>query len=127
MDHGRFTQAPAAGLTPQESEQLSEYVSNDSYVQKQKKDVELLSQKYRNILDTGRDESKQEFIKEIKDGFVRSGEPVEAVFSIEMTDTGRTLVIEIKDKTEWQAAVKPIADEYASGELAAVYQSILEK
>ena len=97
MDHGRFTQAPAAGLTPQESEQLSEYVSNDSYVQKQKKDVELLSQKYRNILDTGRDESKQEFIKEIKDGFVRSGEPIEAVFSIEMTDTGRTLVIEIKD------------------------------
>ena len=94
---GSFSKAPAAGLTPQESEQLSEYVSNDSYVQKQKKDVEILSQRYRNILDTGRDESKQEFIKEIKDGFVKSGEKIEAVFSIEMTDTGRTLVIEIRD------------------------------
>ena len=36
-------------------------------------------------------------------------------------------VVEITDKTEWQAACKPIADEYASGDLAAVYQSILEK
>ncbi|MCR5830063.1 MAG: SCP2 sterol-binding domain-containing protein [Lachnospiraceae bacterium] len=94
---GRFSKAPAAGLTPQESEQLSEYVSNDSYVQKQKKDVELLSQKYRNILDTGKDESKQEFIKEIKESFLKTGEEVEAVFSIEMTDTNRTLVIEIKN------------------------------
>ena len=35
-------------------------------------------------------------------------------------------VIEIADKTEWQAACKPIADQYASGDLAAVYQSILD-
>ncbi|MCR4721731.1 MAG: SCP2 sterol-binding domain-containing protein [Lachnospiraceae bacterium] len=94
---GSFSKAPAAGLTPQESEQLSEYVSNDTFVQKQKKDVELLSQKYRNILDTGKDESRQEFIKEIKDSFVKSGETIEAVFSIEMTDTNRTLVIEIRN------------------------------
>ena len=35
-------------------------------------------------------------------------------------------VIDVPDKTEWQAACKPIADEYAAGELADVYQQILD-
>ena len=34
-------------------------------------------------------------------------------------------VIEITDKTDWQAACKPIADEYAAGELADVYTALL--
>ena len=35
-------------------------------------------------------------------------------------------VIDITDKTDWQAACKPIADEYAVGDLAAVYQALLD-
>ena len=35
-------------------------------------------------------------------------------------------VIEITDKTDWQAACKPIADEYAAGDLAEVYQQLLD-
>ena len=35
-------------------------------------------------------------------------------------------VIDVPDKTEWQAACKPIADEYAAGELAETYQKILD-
>ena len=35
-------------------------------------------------------------------------------------------VIEITDKTDWQAACKPIADEYAVGDLATVYQALLD-
>ena len=35
-------------------------------------------------------------------------------------------VIDITDKTEWQAACKPIADEYAAGDLAEVYQQLLD-
>ena len=35
-------------------------------------------------------------------------------------------VIEIADKTDWQAACKPIADEYAAGELADVYAALLD-
>ena len=35
-------------------------------------------------------------------------------------------VIEIADKTDWQAACKPIADEYATGELADVYAALLD-
>jgi tripartite ATP-independent transporter DctP family solute receptor len=34
-------------------------------------------------------------------------------------------IIDITDKTEWQAACKPIADQYAVGDLADVYQQIL--
>ena len=35
-------------------------------------------------------------------------------------------VIDITDKTDWQAACKPIADEYAVGDLADVYQALLD-
>ena len=37
-------------LTPQESEQLSEYVSNDTYVKKQKEDIEELSHMFTEML-----------------------------------------------------------------------------
>ncbi len=35
-------------------------------------------------------------------------------------------VIDVPDKTEWQAACKPIADEYATGDLAEPYQKLLD-
>ena len=35
-------------------------------------------------------------------------------------------VIEIADKTDWQAACKPIAEEYAAGDLAEVYSALLD-
>ena len=38
-------------LTPQESEQLSHYVSNDDYVQKQKEDIQELANFFRGKLD----------------------------------------------------------------------------
>ena len=37
-------------LTPQESEQLSKYVSDDSYVKKQKEDIEELASMFKDIL-----------------------------------------------------------------------------
>ncbi len=37
-------------LTPQESEQLSQYVSDDTYVKKQKEDIEELSSMFRDML-----------------------------------------------------------------------------
>ena len=39
------------GLTPQESEQLSKYVSDDTYVKKQKEDIEELANKFKGLLD----------------------------------------------------------------------------
>ena len=87
----------AIDLTPQESEQLSEYVSNDTYVKKQKEDVEELSQKYRGLLDSGSNENDQEFIKEFRNAFHPPEDDFFAVYLIKMTDTGRNLVIEIRN------------------------------
>lgn len=47
-------------LTPQESEQLSIYVSNDSYVKKQKEDIEELSQLFKGMLGEEISETPQE-------------------------------------------------------------------
>jgi tripartite ATP-independent transporter DctP family solute receptor len=43
----------------------------------------------------------------------------------ELKAEGRN-IIEITDKTEWQEACKPIADQYATGDLADIYQQILD-
>lgn len=44
-------------LTPQESEELSMYVSNDNYVKKQKEDIEELTQLFKNLM---HDENNEE-------------------------------------------------------------------
>lgn len=84
-------------LTPQESEQLSVYVSDDAFVKKQKKDVEQLSQMYKSFLDQGKEESKQEFVRDFKDKFKPTDNTFKAVFAFKMTDTNRTLILDVAD------------------------------
>lgn len=84
-------------LTPQESEQLSMYVSDDTYVKKQKEDIEELAQMYKEMLESGETESGQEFIKNLKDNF----QPLEgfsASYAITLSDAKKTLVVEINEK-----------------------------
>lgn len=83
-------------LTPQESEQLSKYVSDDSYVKKQKEDIEELSQMFKEMMDRneGRDAS-QEFIRNLRDNFKAPKEELKAVFEIRMSDTGKTLIVDV--------------------------------
>ena len=87
-------------LTPQESEQLSKYVSDDTYVKKQKEDIEELSQLFREMMDKGEGKDPaQEFLHNLRENFVAPKEDVKAVFEIRMTDTGKTLVVEVnKDR-----------------------------
>ena len=56
-------------LTPQESEQLSRYVADDTYVAKQKQDVLELSSIYRNMLGSTADDS-DEYIDIFKSHFI---------------------------------------------------------
>ncbi|MEG1457951.1 MAG: SCP2 sterol-binding domain-containing protein [Acetivibrio sp.] len=84
----------AIELTPQESEQLSMYVSDDSYVKKQKEDIEELTQIFKEMLGTSDEDQGQEFISNLKSGF----HPIDnfnASYAIFIEDTGKTLVIEI--------------------------------
>lgn len=84
-------------LTPQESEQLSMYVSDDAYVKKQKEDIEELTQLFKDMLDNNSTESEQDFIKNLKDNF----HPVDdfiASYAITLTDAKKTLIIEVNGK-----------------------------
>ncbi len=57
-------------LTPQETEALSHYISNDEYVQKQKEDIQELSSIFRNKMDKDHaSEMAADFVNKLKDHF----------------------------------------------------------
>lgn len=53
---------PQLELTPQESEQLSKYVSDDSYVKKQKEDIQELASMFKDMLGKVSQEDDVQFI-----------------------------------------------------------------
>ena len=57
-------------LTPQESEQLSKYVSDDSYVRQQKEDIEELTSMFKDMLGKSSSNEKEPFVKELENHFV---------------------------------------------------------
>lgn len=82
-------------LTPQESEQLSEYVSNDNYVKKQKEDIQELSEIFRNLLgDEPADNTggKDAYIDAFSRHF-HSISNTSACYAFEITDEERTLFL----------------------------------
>ncbi len=56
-------------LTPQESEQLSKYVSDDSYIKKQKEDIEELASMFKNMLGKKYEQEEDLFIEDFKEKF----------------------------------------------------------
>lgn len=82
-------------LTPQESEQLSQYASDDSYVMRQKQDIQELTSLFRDMMGSSEDEEKQEeFIKDFKDHFVPQP-GFKAVYKIQIDGKKKPLIIEI--------------------------------
>ncbi|MCI7107650.1 MAG: SCP2 sterol-binding domain-containing protein [Lachnospiraceae bacterium] len=57
-------------LTPQESEQLSKYVSDDTYVKQQKEDIEELASMFKDMLGQSDYEMETPFVKEFESHFV---------------------------------------------------------
>lgn len=98
-------------LTPQESEQLSEYVSDDAYVAQQKKDISDLSSIYRNLLGENAEKAETEFINAFQSHFHgEDGLDMTAAFHIE--GRNQPLVIRAKDDQ--------ISAEYGNGDDAKV-------
>lgn len=89
-------QGKSLELTPQESEQLSIYVSDDSYVKKQKEDIQELAQLFKGML--GEDETgEEEFIPELRSHFQgQSG--LKATYCLNIVDNGRNLMVEVEDE-----------------------------
>lgn len=56
-------------LTPQESEQLSQYASDDVYVQRQKEDIQELTSLFRDMMGSGTEEPSNAYIKEFTESF----------------------------------------------------------
>ncbi len=56
-------------LTPQESEQLSQYVADDSYVQRQKADIQELTSLFRDLMGSSEKENDTEFIEDFREHF----------------------------------------------------------
>ena len=60
---------PQMELTPQESEQLSKYVSDDSYVKKQKEDIKELASMFKDMLGKTGAEDEEAYIEVLKEHF----------------------------------------------------------
>ena len=60
-------------LTPQESEQLSRYVADDSYVKRQKQDIQELTSMFRDLMGSSeKDTGEEEYIDDSKSILHRS-------------------------------------------------------
>lgn len=84
-------------LTPQESEQLSKYVSDDSYVKKQKEDIEELASLFKDKMDKKNEEIGREYIEDFQSHFVEQNDfHARYLFMIEGKD--KPLFVEVKDE-----------------------------
>jgi putative sterol carrier protein len=92
-------------LTPQESEQLSMYVSDVKYVQKQKEDIQELTSMFQGLLgDEDTDSSKREAELTEKDPYVAAltkqfhpMAPLKVSYAFQFQDTGKALTVYVED------------------------------
>lgn len=85
-------------LTPQETEQLSEYAADDSYRQQQKEDISELTAMFRNMMGTDEKDNSEEFIHEFEAAFhPEPGTDASYLFRIEGKKIPLYMVIEGSD------------------------------
>ena len=112
-------------LTPQESEQLSKYVSDDTYVKQQKEDIEELASMFKDMLGQKENEEGIPFAKELESHFI----PVDdfkATYSFIIEGTRKPIFVSVDNKNlEIHAETETNADVVAkmSNE---VMQSIID-
>lgn len=58
-----------ADLTPQETEQLSQYASDDAYIQKQKEDISELASMFRDLMGVGPENDQSAYIDDFEKAF----------------------------------------------------------
>ncbi|MCM1155639.1 MAG: SCP2 sterol-binding domain-containing protein [Roseburia sp.] len=81
-------------LTPQESEQLSQYASDDSYVQRQKEDIQELTSLFRGLMGNDVKEEDNDFLGELRAHF-KPLAGFAAKYKIVIDEKKKPLVIEI--------------------------------
>ena len=112
-------------LTPQESEQLSKYVSDDSYVKQQKEDIEELASMFKDMLGKSVSEEKAPFVKDFQNHFVAQDD-FKATYSITIEGYKNPLYIEVNnEQLEVHYGQKDEIDVYAKMSVD-VMQSIVD-
>ena len=81
-------------LTPQETEQLSRYVSDDSYVQRQKEDIQELTSLFRDMMSQEGSDNEEEYLANFKKCF-HPQPGFDAVYSITIEEKRNKLIIEV--------------------------------
>lgn len=85
----------STNLSPQESEQLSQYVADDVYVQRQKEDIQELASLFRDKLSRDGAENENRFLPELHKCFrAQPGVSVECLIRFDEDDRG--LMIRVK-------------------------------
>lgn len=85
-------------LTPQESEQLSKYASDDTYIKKQKKDIEELAGMFKNLLDEEEKGGDGRYISMLEKHFVPQA-GFEATYLFKIENRPQPLIIEINNSS----------------------------
>lgn len=81
-------------LTPQETEQLSEYVSDDGYVQRQKEDLQELTTMFQDLLSNDSAEREEEYLAQFRKAF--TPQPgFGAAYAIYIKEKEKPLVIKV--------------------------------
>ena len=83
-------------LTPQESEQLSKYVSDDTYVKKQKEDIEELASMFKDLLGKEEESDDTPFIKEFEEHYVPQ-EDFQASYSFMIQGVQKPLFVRVRE------------------------------
>lgn len=99
-------------LTPQESEQLSKYVSDDRYVQTQKADIQELSSLFRDKLKNDeRTSTSEDYLDTFKKHY-RPDNKVQGIYAITVTDRPgmKTMLLAIRDNLVTQVIASETSD-----------------
>ena len=83
----------AMSLTPKETEQLSKYVADENYVQTQKKDIEELSNMFKDILAASDNGGDEYYTSAFEKHFNRSDMPL--VISVNITNKNKNISVRV--------------------------------
>lgn len=84
-------------LTPQETEQLSKYAADDTYVKKQKEDIEELTSMFRGMLNKYDSTDEDFYINKFKEVFSPQDNQ-DLLYTLYIEDFKKVMCIEVKNK-----------------------------
>jgi putative sterol carrier protein/multimeric flavodoxin WrbA len=82
-------------LTPQESEQLSKYVSDDTYVKQQKEDIEELATMFKDMMGQTAQDAETGFLKALENHFI-SAEGFSANYQFQIEGLKKPIYVSIQ-------------------------------